>query len=256
MKRFAFLLYGVVIYVLFNAAFLYLVGFTGDLYAPTSLYGALEVPLVQAVITNILLVLLFAVQHSVMARPWFKRWWTKYVPEPIERTTYVFFTVLVLIPLFAFWQPLGGTVWDVSNSFLAGVLWALFALGWTILLASTFMINHFDLFGLRQVWLYFRGEEYTNLDFRIPLFYKFSRHPLYFGFVLAFWAAPVMSYSRLFLAILFTAYIVKAIQWEEKDLLTHFGEKYRQYAESVPMLLPFGKKKKKPAFETLMKTEK
>ena len=256
MKRFAVLLYGVVVYGVFFATFLYLIGFTGNLLVPKSLDGALEVPLAQAILTNVLLVLLFAVQHSVMARGWFKNWWTRYIPQPIERSTYVLFTVLALVALFAFWQPVGGIVWAVEDSFLSGVLWALFGLGWTIVLASTFMINHFDLFGLRQVWLYFRGEEYKPLAFRIPLFYKWMRHPLYFGFIMAFWAAPVMSYSRLFLAVLFTAYILKAIPWEENDMLAHFGEKYRRYAESVPMLLPFGKKNSKPAFETLMKTEK
>lgn len=255
MKRFAVLLYGVVVYAVFFATFLYLIGFTANLFVPKGIDGALEVPLWQAIITNISLVLLFGVQHSVMARPWFKEMWTKFVPEPIERSTYVLFTVIVLIVLFMFWQPVGGVVWAVQGSFLTGALWALFALGWTILLVSTFLINHFDLFGLRQVWLYFRGKPYTTLKFSIPLFYKYVRHPLYFGFVLAFWAAPVMTVSRLFLAVLFTVYILKAIRYEEKDLLEHFGEKYRQYSEGVPMLLPsiFRKKKKSPAFQTLIK---
>ncbi len=238
MKKLVALLYGVIVYLIFFATFLYLIGFVGNLFVPKGVDGPLTVPLWQALLTNISLLLLFAIQHSVMARSWFKQWWTKYIPEPIERSTYVLFTVLALVTLFLFWQPMGGTVWAVENGFLTGVLWAVFALGWAILLVSTFLINHFDLFGLRQVWLYFRGTTYQPLPFRLPLFYKWVRHPLYFGFVLAFWAAPVMSVTRLFLAIAFTAYILRAIRWEEKDLLTHFGEKYHQYRERVPMLFP------------------
>ena len=234
-----------------------IIGFVGNLLVPKAIDGALEVPMWQAILTNLGLIVLFGIQHSVMARPWFKEWWTKYVPKPMERSTYVLFTVFVLAALFAFWQPLGGVVWAIEDSFLSGALWALFALGWTILLVSTFLINHFDLFGLRQVWLYFRGKEYKHLKFRIPVFYKYMRHPLYFGFLMAFWAAPVMSVSRLFLAIGFTAYVLKAIRWEEKDLLEHFGEKYRQYSERVPMILPsfFKKKRSTPTYETLMKGE-
>ena len=255
MKRFAVLLYGVVVYAVFFATFLYLIGFFGNLLVPKGIDGALEVPLWQGILTNVLLVVLFAVQHSIMARPWFKKWWAKFIPEPIERSTYVLFTVLVLAALFFFWQPLGGIVWAVEDSYLSGALWAMFGLGWTILLVSTFLINHFDLFGLRQVWLYFLGKPYTHLKFRIPLFYKWVRHPLYLGFVLAFWAAPVMSISRLFLAVTFTLYILKAIRWEEKDLLQHFGEKYRQYSERVPMILPSFSSKKPigSAYETIMK---
>ena len=257
MKRFAVLLYGVVVYAAFFATFLYLVGFTGNLLVPKSIDGALQVPLWQAIITNILLVCFFGAQHSIMARPWFKRAWTNLVPSAIERSTYVLFTVLVLGALFFFWQPLGGTVWAVEDSFLSGALMALFALGWVIVLVSTFLINHFDLFGLRQVWFYFRGKAYEPLRFRVPVFYKWVRHPLYFGFILAFWAAPVMSVSRLCLAILFTTYILKAIRWEEKDLLEHFGEKYRTYSERVPMLLPSFRKKKRvvSAYETIMKRD-
>ncbi|MCB9336574.1 MAG: isoprenylcysteine carboxylmethyltransferase family protein [Lewinellaceae bacterium] len=255
MKRFAVLLYGVISYALFFATFLYLIGFVGNLLVPTSLDGPLEVPLWQAMLTNILLILLFGVQHSIMARQWFKKWWTKYVPQSIERSTFVLFTVSVLTTLFAFWQPMGGEVWVIENGFLSGALMAVFALGWVIALISTFMINHFDLFGLRQVWFYFRGKPYEPLRFRIPLFYKWVRHPLYVGFMLSFWAAPTMSFSRLFFALGLTIYILRAIRLEERDLIEHFGEKYRQYAERVPMLLPFGKKKRSPAYETLMKGE-
>lgn len=257
MKRFAVLLYGVVVYAAFFATFLYMIGFTGNLLVPKSIDGALQVPLWQAIITNVLLVVLFGVQHSIMARPWFKKAWTKIIPAAIERSTFVLFTVFVLVALFYFWQPLGGVVWAVEDSFLSGALMALFALGWVIVLVSTFLINHFDLFGLRQVWLYFRGKAYEPLRFRIPVMYNWIRHPLYFGFILAFWAAPVMSVSRMCLAILFTTYILKAIRWEEKDLLEHFGEKYRTYQERVPMLLPSFSKKKRvvSAYETIMKRD-
>ena len=257
MKRFAVLLYGVVVYAIFFATFLYMIGFTGNLLVPKSIDGALQVPLWQAIITNVFLVVLFGVQHSVMARPWFKRAWTKIIPAAIERSTFVLFTVLVLAALFYFWQPLGGVVWAVEDSFISGALMALFALGWVIVLVSTFLINHFDLFGLRQVWLYFRGKAYEPLRFRVPIMYNWIRHPLYFGFILAFWAAPVMSASRMCLAILFTTYILKAIRWEEKDLLEHFGEKYRTYKERVPMLLPSFNKKKQvaSAYETIIKRD-
>ena len=255
MKRTAFLLYGVMVYALFQAAFLYLIGFVGNILVPTSIGGPLEVPLWQAIITNIGLVLLFAVQHSIMARLWFKRWWTQYVPEPIERSTFCLFTVIVLGILYLFWQPMGSTLWNIENGLITGMLWAIFALGWTIVLLSTFMINHFDLFGLRQVWLYFQKKPYTHLKFKVPLFYKYVRHPLYFGIILAFWAAPTMSAGRFFFAVLFTLYILKGIQLEEKDLVTFFGDRYRKYAKRVPMIIPTFRRKKdsQPTFETIIK---
>ena len=255
MKRIAFFLYGVIVYLLFFATFLYLIGFVGNLLVPKSIDGPLEVTLFQAILINTSLIAIFVIQHSVMARGWFKRWWTKIVPEPIERTTYVLFTVLALVLLYAFWEPMGGTVWSIENGVVVGALWALFALGWTILLISTFLINHFDLFGLRQVWLYLLNKPYTHLKFQTPLFYKWIRHPLYFGFILAFWAAPIMSVTRLFLSIAFTLYILKAIQWEEKDLISHFGDTYKKYAKRVPMIMPsFAKSSEdQPTLETYIK---
>jgi len=254
MKRFAVLLYGVVAYLIFFSTFLYLIGFTGDLLVPKSLDGPLEVSWAQAILTNAFLIFLFGLQHSVMARRGFKEWWTRYVPQPIERSTFVLFTCVCLVLLFAFWQPLGGMVWVVENSFLQGALWAAFALGWVIVLVSTFLINHFDLFGLRQVWLYFRGKPYTHLPFNVPLFYRFVRHPLYLGFILAFWAAPEMSLTRLFFAAGLTLYILRAIRLEEKDLVTHFGEQYRRYQKMVPMLIPsfLRKKEAQPSYLTIM----
>lgn len=254
MKKLAVLLYGFVVYNIFFATFLYLIGFTGNLFVPKGIDGVLDVPLWQAIVTNVLLIILFGLQHSIMARPWFKKWWTKYVPEPIERSTFVLFTVIALIVLFVFWQPMGGTVWAIEDGFLSGILLAIFALGWAIVLISTFMINHFDLFGLRQVWLYFRGKPYTHLPFKLPPFYKFVRHPLYFGFLLALWGAPYMSVTRLLFASGLTLYILMAIRWEEKDLMTVFGEKYRQYKLNVPMIIPsLTKRWKKPSYETIMK---
>jgi protein-S-isoprenylcysteine O-methyltransferase Ste14 len=255
MKQFAVMMYGTVAYLIFFSTFLYLIGFIGGFFVPKTLDGPLQVGWAEAIITDALLILLFGLQHSIMARKGFKRWWTQYVPQPIERSTFVLFTCAVLIAMFAFWQPLGGIVWRVENGFWTGVLYAGFALGWSIVLVSTFLINHFDLFGLRQTWLYFRGKTYTHLPFNVPMLYKFVRHPLYFGFILAFWSAPVMSLTRLFFASAFTMYILMAIRLEEKDLVAHFGEKYRLYRQAVPMLLPsvFRKKKMAPDYLTIMK---
>ena len=257
MKRFAVLLYGVVVYSIFFATFLYLIGFTGNLLVPKGIDGPLAVPLWQAFLTNFGLIVLFGVQHSIMARPWFKKWWTQYVPQAMERSTFVLFTVLVLTALFAFWQPMGGIIWSLEDGFVTGFLWAVFALGWVLVLVSTFLINHFDLFGLRQVWLYFRGKPYTHLKFGTPILYKYVRHPLYLGFILALWAAPVMSVSRLVFALGLTLYMLKAIKWEENDLITHFGEKYLNYRKSVPMIFPalFGKKRTEPIYENIMKAK-
>ena len=255
MKRTGFLIYGVLSYFAFFGSFLYLIGFTGNLLVPKGIDGELVVPLWQGVLTNISLILLFGVQHSIMARAWFKEWWTKMIPEAMERSTFVLFASLALVTMFYFWQPLGGIVWEIENPFIVGVLWGTFALGYALVLASSFLINHFDLFGLRQVWLNFRGKPYTDLPFNTPFFYKYVRHPLYFGILLAFWSASTMSVTRLLFAFVFTAYTLKAIQWEEKDLMTHFGDLYRKYAEQVPMIIPsfFTKKSKEPVYKSIAK---
>ena len=254
MKRVAVLLYGVVAYLIFFSTFLYLIGFVGNLLVPKALDGPLEVSWGVAALVNVLLILLFGLQHSIMARPAFKDWWTKIVPKPIERSTFVLFTCACLITMFTFWQPMGGAVWVVESAFWKGVLYATFGLGWVVVLASTFLINHFDLFGLRQVWLHFRGKPYTQMRFRTPLLYKHVRHPLYLGFLMAFWAAPVMTVTHLFFAIGLTAYILTAIRLEERDLIQHFGEKYRSYRQAVPMLFPtlFRKKEKQLSYLTIM----
>jgi len=198
--------------------------------------------LAQAILINASLLLVFALQHSIMARPAFKRWWTKIVPEQAERSTYVLLSSLCLILLVWQWQPMGGFIWRIEEPIAKTILTILFIIGWLIVLISTFMINHFDLFGLRQVWFYFLGKKYEPLHFRIPFFYKYVRHPLYLGWLIAFWATPVMSAAHLLFAVLTTGYILTAIKFEEKDLITHFGEKYLSYKNWVPKIIPFTKK--------------
>ncbi|MEW6332375.1 MAG: methanethiol S-methyltransferase [Pseudomonadota bacterium] len=238
MKRFAIFIYGVVSYAIFFGTFLYAIGFVGDFLVPKSIDSAPQGPLGEALLINALLLGLFAVQHSVMARPAFKRWWTRIVPKPAERSTYVLFSSLALIALFAYWQPIGGVIWDVQDPIGRAVLYGLFAFGWGLVLLATFLINHFDLFGLRQVWLHLRGREYRPLDFGTPALYKIVRHPLYVGWFFAFWATPTMTVAHLFFALLATAYILIAIRFEERDLVAEHGARYSEYRKQVPMLVP------------------
>lgn len=245
-KRIAIFAYGVICYAIFFATFLYAIGFVGNLLVPTTIDGEPTQPFAQALAINLGLLALFAVQHSVMARPAFKRWWTRIVPEPAERSTYVLFSSVALIVLFAFWQPLGGVVWSVQNPVGQAVLYTLFGLGWAIVLVSTFLINHFDLFGLRQVWLQLVGRPYTPLEFGTPFFYRYVRHPLYVGWFFAFWATPHMTVTHLVFALMTTAYIVTAIQLEERDLVAAHPE-YDEYRRRVPMLLPkIGRRRSAP----------
>jgi protein-S-isoprenylcysteine O-methyltransferase Ste14 len=238
MKRVAVFAYGLVSYAIFFCTFLYAAGFVGGFLVPTTLDGEPGVPLLQALLIDTLLLGLFAVQHSVMARPAFKRAWTRIVPEPMERSTYVLFSSLALIALFAFWQPIGGVVWDLQDPLGRAVLYALFAFGWLLVLVTTFLINHFDLFGLRQVWLYLRGKQYTPLRFVTPGPYRIVRHPLYVGWFFAFWATPTMTVAHLVFAMATTAYILIAIQLEERDLVRAHGMDYARYRQQVPMLVP------------------
>jgi len=238
-KRMLAFVYGVACYLAFFATFLYAIGFIGNFWVPKSMDSGPQMPLTSALAINIALLGLFAVQHSVMARPWFKAAWTKIVPEPVERSTYVLFSSLALILLFWKWQPLGGVVWSVDGAAERLALNTLYALGWITILVATFLINHFDLFGLRQVWLYLMGKPYTGLPFTTPGLYRYVRHPLYVGWFLVFWAAPVMTVTHLIFAVATTAYILIAIQFEERDLMRIHRE-YAEYRRRVPMVLPVG----------------
>jgi len=237
MRRIIAFIYGVTCYLIFFSSFLYAIGFVGNFLVPKSLDSAPEMTFGQALLVNVGLLGLFALQHSIMARPAFKQWWTKFVPPPVERSTYVLFSSLALLLLFWQWQPMGGTIWHVENSMGRLLLYGLFAFGWLLVLVSTFLINHFDLFGLRQVFLYLRGKEYTFLKFATPGPYKLVRHPLYIGWFFAFWATPTMTAAHLVFAVLTTAYILIAIQLEERDLLASH-EAYAEYRRRVPMLVP------------------
>lgn len=238
-SRIAAFLYGVVCYMAFFATFLYAVGFIGNFGVPKSMDSGPHRPFTYALAVNMALLGLFAVQHSVMARHWFKRAWTRLVPSAVERSTYVLFSSLALILLFWRWEPMGGVIWIVESNAAQLLLYALYASGWLILLVSTFLINHFDLFGLRQVWLHLRGIPYTPLPFRTPVLYRIVRHPLYVGWLLVFWSAPLMTVAHLVFAIATTAYILLAIQFEERDLVRMHTE-YVEYRRRVPMILPFG----------------
>jgi len=230
-------IYGVLSYLVFLASFLYAIGFIGNFFVPRSLDGEVGVGLPMALLVNGALLALFALQHSVMARPAFKRKWVEWVPPLLERSTYVLFSSIALILLFVFWQPLGGSVWEIQNPLFSTGLYIVFALGWLLVLASTFAINHFDLFGLRQSWFYLRGLEYVPLEFKEPLLYRFVRHPLYVGWFIVFWVTPNMSASHLFFAVMTSAYILIAIRFEEKDLCDMHPE-YEEYRKTTPMLIP------------------
>ncbi len=236
-SRITAFVYGSVCYLVFFATFLYAIGFLGNFGVPRPMDTAPKSPFLQALIIDLLLLGIFALQHSIMARPWFKRMWTRIVPEPVERSTYVLFSSVALILLFAIWEPLAGVVWSVTNHSAVIAINVLFALGWVTVLVATFLINHFDLFGLRQVWLYLRGRPYTQLKFRTPGPYRYVRHPLYVGWLMVFWSAPVMTTAHLVFAIATTAYIFVAIQFEERDLV-RFHPEYADYRREVPMILP------------------
>jgi methanethiol S-methyltransferase len=238
LKRSLYFAYSVTSYLIFLATFLYAIAFVGGFLVPRRLDGPLEGSLLNALAIDCTLLTVFAVQHSVMARRWFKERWTRIVPWAIERSTYVLCASLALLLLFWQWRPLGMPIWTIENEAVRLVLWALFAAGWGTVLIVTFLINHFDLFGLRQAWLPLLGRPYTPVTFRTPLPYRFVRHPLYFGFLLAFWMTPTMTLAHLVFAVATTAYIVLAIQFEEKDLMAEHGATYAEYRRKVPMLLP------------------
>jgi methanethiol S-methyltransferase len=244
MKRFLALIYGITVYFLFFGTFLYAIGFVGRIGVPKTIDSGRVSGSVRSALVDALLLSVFAVQHSLMARRGFKQRWTQVVSRYLERSTYVLAATLALALLLWQWRPIPNVIWDLRGTAAGSVLAILFWVGWAILLLSTFLINHFELFGLRQLWAYVQGTEFHHAVFRTPLFYRWVRHPLYLGFVIAFWSAPVMTFGHLLFSVATTGYILLGIYFEERDLIRSFGDAYVEYRRQVPMLLPLGKYRK------------
>jgi protein-S-isoprenylcysteine O-methyltransferase Ste14 len=241
MTQFIAFLYGLASYAIFLVTFLYAIGFVSGLATPKTIDTGTVVPMVEAFIVNVLLMSVFAIQHSVMARKQFKQWWTQFVPKSVERSTYVLFSSLALILLFWQWRPIPTVVWHIDNPQVAMAVIGLSFIGWLTMLTSTFLINHFELFGLHQVANNLAGDAMAAPRFRTPLYYNFVRHPIYLGFIIAFWAAATMTVGHLLFAAVTTAYIVVGILLEERDLIDLFGDEYRRYKDRVSMLVPWRK---------------
>ncbi|MBU2929721.1 methanethiol S-methyltransferase [Winogradskyella psychrotolerans] len=241
MKKTLIFLYGIVAYIIFLVAFLYAIGFVGNFWVPKGIDSGIETSTTEALLINIALMSLFAIQHSVMARPAFKKWFTKFLDPAIERSTYVLLSSLALLLMYWQWQPMSSIVWEFENT-TALVLTSVFFLGWIIVFLSTFMINHFELFGLSQIYQRFKDQKLTYPKFQVNLFYKIVRHPIMLGFIIAFWATPLMTVGHLLFAVVTTIYILIAVKYlEEKDLKKHIGKEYEDYQKRVPMIVPFTK---------------
>ncbi|MBI4115135.1 MAG: isoprenylcysteine carboxylmethyltransferase family protein [Candidatus Omnitrophica bacterium] len=238
MNRIVTLIYGVIGYFIFFATFAYFFLFIGNLWVPKTVDSGIPSDTTSSIFVNVLLIALFGIQHSVMARPTFKKWWTQFVPKPIERTTFVILTSLILILLYWKWQPIPNIIWNLDGTWLAPILWGFFWLGFLVVLLSSFTINHFDLFGLRQVWLYFRGRDYAMVPFKVTGFYKYVRNPLMLGFLIAMWVTPVMTVGHLIFALSFTIYIFIGIYFEERNIAEFLGEGYKVYRTQTSMILP------------------
>jgi protein-S-isoprenylcysteine O-methyltransferase Ste14 len=238
MGRVLSFIYGFVVYVIMFLAFLYLFGFLANVIVPKGIDDGIQSSIGIALLVNLVLVGLFGISHSVMARPGFKQWWTNIVPKPIERSTYVLVATLIMYLIFWQWRPMEQVIWSVNAEWLRTAIWVLYVGGIVLLLASTFVINHFDLFGLRQVTLNLLKKPYSYLGFKVTFFYKFVRHPIYVGWLILFWATPDMTLGHLVFAIGMSTYILVAIPIEERDLVTYHGENYRQYKSKVPALIP------------------
>lgn len=240
--RLIYFLYGIICYFIFFATFLYSIGFVGNFVVPKSMDTGVEVSLGMALLINILLLGVFAVQHSVMARQGFKKKWAKIIPPAIERNTYVLLSSLALLLIFWQWRPMDGVILDISNTGLGSVLIGISLIGWTIVLVSTFWLNHFELLGLSQAYSNLTGRKIQSSKFKTPGFYKYVRHPIYLGFTVAFWAAPVMTTAHLLFAIGTLGHTLVGILFEEKDLVTMYGDEYKKYITKVSMLVPLPRK--------------
>ena len=238
MTRILSFIYGLMAYSAFFGTILYLIGFVGNFLVPKSVDTGIQGGFAESILVNALLVVLFGVQHSVMARPGFKKWWTNFVPEPIERSTFVLISSLILMLMFWQWRPLTDVVWRVESTAAQAALYILFAAGWTTVFLSSFLINHFDLFGLRQVYFHLTGKKYTHVPFKVVFLYKYMRNPLMLGFIVSFWSTPLMTTGHLLFAFLMTIYILVGIQLEERTIVSFLGDQYREYSEKTPMLFP------------------